>query len=64
MKKLKLYFQDVYNEMIYKVSWPTWTELRSSTIVVMIASLIIALTIYVMDITFSTTMDLIYSMLY
>lgn len=64
MKKLKLYFQDVYNEMIYKVSWPTWAELRSSTIVVMIASLIIALIIYGMDITFSTTMDLIYSMLY
>ena len=64
MLKIKLYIQDVYNELIYKVSWPTWTDLQSSAIVVGIASLIIALIIYLMDTTFSNLMDFIYSMFY
>ncbi len=62
--KLKLYFQEAFNELIHKVSWPTWPDLQSSAIVVMIASLIIALIIFVMDYSFQNLMDLIYSMFY
>ena len=64
MLKIKIYIQDVYNELIHKVSWPTWTDLQSSAIVVGIASLIIAFIIYLMDTTFSNLMDFIYSMFY
>ena len=52
MEKIKLYIQDVYNEMLYKVNWPTWPELQSSAIVVLIASLIIALLVFLMDFLF------------
>ena len=62
--KLKLYFQEAFNELIHKVSWPTWSELQNSALVVMVASLIIALTIFVMDYSFQNLMDLIYSMFY
>jgi preprotein translocase subunit SecE len=62
--KLKLYFQEAFNELIHKVSWPTWSELQSSALVVMVASLIIALIIFVMDYSFQNLMDLIYSMFY
>lgn len=62
--KIKLYFQEAFNELIHKVSWPTWSELQNSAIVVMIASLIIALIIFVMDYSFQNLMDLIYSMFY
>ncbi|MFP4024925.1 MAG: preprotein translocase subunit SecE [Bacteroidales bacterium] len=62
--KLKLYFQEAFNELIHKVSWPTWPELQNSAIVVMVASLIIALIIFVMDYSFQNLMDLIYSMFY
>jgi preprotein translocase subunit SecE len=62
--KIKLYFQEAYNELIHKVSWPTWPELQNSAIVVMVASLIIALLIFVMDYSFQNLMDLIYSMFY
>lgn len=58
------YIEAVYNEMLNKVTWPTWTELQSSAIVVMIAALIIALIIFVMDFTFEHLMDLVYSMFY
>jgi preprotein translocase subunit SecE len=61
MAKLKAYFEDTYNELVNKVSWPTWSELQSSAIVVAIASVIIALLVYVLDISFSSVMKLIYS---
>ena len=62
--KIKLYLQEAFNELIHKVSWPTWPELQNSAIVVMIASLIIALIIFVMDYSFQNLMDLVYSMFY
>jgi preprotein translocase subunit SecE len=62
--KIKAYFQEAYNELVHKVSWPTWSDLQNSAIVVMIASLIIALVIFVMDFTFENAMELIYSMFY
>jgi len=62
--KIKLYFQEAFNELIHKVSWPTWPDLQNSAIVVMVASLIIALIIFVMDYSFQNLMDLIYSMFY
>ncbi|OFX83162.1 MAG: preprotein translocase subunit SecE [Bacteroidetes bacterium GWF2_33_16] len=62
--KLKIYFQEAFNELIHKVSWPTWSELQSSAIVVMVASLIIALVIFVMDYSFQNLMDIIYGLFY
>jgi preprotein translocase subunit SecE len=62
--KLKLYFQEAFNELIHKVSWPTWPDLQSSALVVMVASLIIALLIFAMDYSFQNLMDVVYSMFY
>ncbi|MCK4661936.1 MAG: preprotein translocase subunit SecE [Bacteroidales bacterium] len=64
MVKIKLYFKDVYNELIHKVTWPSWADLQSSSIVVMIASLIIALVIAIMDGAFRNIMEFIYSVFY
>ncbi len=64
MNRIKAYFTESYNELIHKVSWPTWNELQASAIVVMVASLIIAAIIAVMDIGFRNLMGLIYSMFY
>jgi len=52
MAKIVEYVKDTYDEMINKVSWPSWAELQSSAIIVSIASLIIALMVLVMDIAF------------
>jgi preprotein translocase subunit SecE len=60
--KLKHYFSEAYNELFHKVSWPTWSELQNSAIVVMIASLIIALVVFAMDITFENILKTIYSL--
>ncbi|MDY0200471.1 MAG: preprotein translocase subunit SecE [Bacteroidales bacterium] len=62
--RIKTYLQDVYNELIHKVSWPTWKDLQSSAIIVMIASLLIALVVFVMDISFEKVMDVVYRLMY
>lgn len=64
MFKIKKYFQEVYSELMHKVSWPTWKDLQSSSIVVMIASMIIALIIAAMDGVFRNLMNAIYGMFY
>ncbi len=55
------YIKDSYDELVNKVSWPSWSELQSSSIVVAIATVIIALVIYLMDSAFSNAMKLFYS---
>jgi preprotein translocase subunit SecE len=60
--KIKAYIAESYKELTQKVTWPTWQELQSSAIVVMIASLIIALLIYLMDASFSQIMKQIYKL--
>lgn len=62
MAKLKLYIEETYNELANKVTWPTWSELQASSVVVLIASFIIALIVYLMDISFDGIMGLIYKM--
>ncbi len=47
--KVVTYIQESYDELIHKVSWPSWTELQGSAIVVSVASLIIAIIVFAMD---------------
>jgi len=54
------YIKESYDELMNKVSWPSWSELQSSSIVVAIATIIIALIIYIMDSAFSSAMKLFY----
>lgn len=62
MAKVGTYIQESVDELFNKVSWPTWAELQNSAVVVMIASVIFALIIYVMDTSFSNLMKLIYDL--
>jgi preprotein translocase subunit SecE len=55
MASIITYVEESYNELVNKVSWPTWAELQNSTWVVAVASIIIALMIFVMDFVFGIT---------
>lgn len=59
--EMKQYILDSFEELTQKVSWPSWSELQSSTIVVAIASVIIALFVYFMDKSFANLLDLFYN---
>ncbi|MEG0789170.1 MAG: preprotein translocase subunit SecE [Alistipes sp.] len=54
------YAKESYNELVNKVTWPTFAQLQSSTIVVMVASVIFAVIIVAMDLTFENIMGVIY----
>ena len=59
--KMVAYIKDSFDELLHKVTWPTWEELQNSSVVVAITSLIIALIIFVMDQVFTKLMSLFYN---
>ncbi len=61
---IKGYFKESFTELVHKVTWPTWKELQNSAVLVMVATLIIAIIVAAMDAGFSRIMEFIYSLLY
>jgi preprotein translocase subunit SecE len=49
MESLKAYIMESYEELVNRVTWPTWKDLQNSALVVAVASIIIALIIGLMD---------------
>ena len=54
--------QEAYDELRYKTSWPTGTQLIKSAMIVMIASVIIAMIIFLMDQAVDLLMHSIYGL--
>jgi preprotein translocase subunit SecE len=61
MSKFRTYIDEIQDELYNKVSWPTWAELQSSAIVVLIATLLVSLLIFLMDFGFSKIMGVFYN---
>ena len=61
MAKKQSYIKESYEELVKKVTWPTWSELQNSSIIVAVATIIIALIIYHMDTFFSNVLSVFYS---
>ena len=59
-KKVIAYCKDSYEELQHKTTWPTRQELTHSAIVVLTASIVIALVVFLMDTAFESIMQLIY----
>ena len=60
-KKITDYCKESYDELVHKVSWPTRSELSGSAVVVLYASLLIALVVFLVDSAFQFIMeDVIY----
>ena len=49
-----------YNELVHKTTWPTRKQLTSQAILVLEASLLIALVVFVMDQAFQFVMEFVY----
>jgi preprotein translocase subunit SecE len=63
-RKIANYTKESYNELVHKVSWPTQQELASSTIVVMTASLIMAMVVFGIDFVFESIVKVFYSKIF
>jgi preprotein translocase subunit SecE len=60
MKKFIDYCKACYDELAHKTTWPTRKELTHSAVVVLSASLIIALVVWAMDFVFRSLMGIVY----
>ena len=58
------YCKNSYEELVYKTTWPSFKELTGSAVVVLIASLCIALVVFAMDSLFQTGMEFLYDFLH
>jgi preprotein translocase subunit SecE len=61
MNKVSAYFRDSYRELLEKVTWPTWQQLQQSTMIVLIATLIITAIVWVMDLGIASALQAFYS---
>lgn len=61
MNKISTYFRESYRELLEKVSWPTWSELQQSTVIVLVATLLITVIVWIMDLISSSVLHLVYS---
>ena len=61
MSKIGTYVKESYKELKTKVTWPTWDKLQSSALLVMVATLILAIIVWVIDLVIRTVMTGIYS---
>jgi len=62
MNKIGLYFSESYRELMEKVTWPSWAQLQQSTVIVLIATLLITAIVFVMDFASNGLLDFIYEL--
>lgn len=63
MGKFGSYIQAAYDELVHKVTWPTWDELQQTTIIVLVALVILTLMILGMDFVSEKVLTLLYSII-
>jgi len=61
MNKVATYFKESYKELLEKVTWPNWSQLQQSTIIVLVATLLITVIVWTMDLVASGILKFIYS---
>ena len=54
------FIKESYEEMLHKVTWPKFSDLQSSSILVLIGAIVFALIIGAMDFVFNNVMDWFY----
>lgn len=61
MNKIANYFKESYKELTEKVTWPNWTQLQQSTMIVLVATLVITALVSLMDFAAGGLLKLIYN---
>ncbi|MBC7946517.1 MAG: preprotein translocase subunit SecE [Chitinophagaceae bacterium] len=64
MNKISLYFKESYKELTEKVTWPTWPQLQQSTMIVLVATLVITALVSLMDFAAGGALKFIYNQLF
>ena len=62
MNKITTYFRESYKELMEKVTWPSWSQLQQSTVIVLVATLLITVLVWIMDLASSSILHFTYSL--
>lgn len=62
MRKFINYLKESFVELTKKTTWPTWSKLQSSAILVMVTTVILAVALWVIDLAFQSIMTAIYTL--
>lgn len=62
MNKVSNYFRDSYKELMEKVTWPNWTQLQQSTMITLVATLLITAIVALMDLVAAGGLNFIYKL--
>lgn len=54
------YCKTCYDELAHKTTWPSYAELNHSAVIVLSASLVIAVVVFAMDSLFKWAMSMVY----
>ena len=60
LNQIAQYSKDSYNELVHKTTWPSVKQLTSQALLVLNASILIALVVFGIDMVFEFCMKLIY----
>ncbi|MBP6794470.1 MAG: preprotein translocase subunit SecE, partial [Saprospiraceae bacterium] len=60
MDKISLYLRESYDELMNKVTWPSWPMLVDSAKVVLVCTFIITLIIFLWDFVFNSVLNIFY----
>jgi preprotein translocase subunit SecE len=60
MNKITTYFKESYKELMEKVTWPTWSQLQQSTMIVIAATLVFTALVAAMDFVTNVALKFIY----
>ena len=63
MSKVGNYVQEAYDELLHKVTWPSWEELQQTTLIVLVALGLVTTVIFGMDFASENVLTFIYKML-
>jgi preprotein translocase subunit SecE len=63
MAKFGTYIQEAYDELVHKVTWPTWSELQQTTVIVLVSLAIVTLLIFGMDKASENVLKVLYSII-
>ena len=59
--KIVQYIKESYVEFKDNVSWPTFSKLQQETMIVAIATVLLAIFLYAVDTSFAKVLDVVYS---
>jgi preprotein translocase subunit SecE len=63
MANFGTYIQEAYDELLHKVSWPSWDALQQTTIIVLVALVIFTAVIFGMDFVAEHILTFIYNII-